>query len=324
VKVAAWSIDGGEPTRVAPSSIQLERQLEDWIERDPDLVAEGLEIVGRQVSVEAGRLDLLAVDPGGQYVVIELKSGALYIDAITQALYYAACVATMPEASLERIASDYRLRRGKPETPQAPSVRAPSDAPSLEEREVSIIVVGTGRDAGLDRLLPFLAGRYQVPIRSVTFDVFVLSNGQQLLLREVTESPPEATVTKSRYTVEAVMEIARENGVDAMMNRYLDMAKRHGIYPRPWPLCIQFSPPTNRTRYLFTVWPGRGGLWISHEALGEFYPFSVQDMARLLPSQGWHDLTDDLTTQIVGGLDELFAIAEGTDADNSSAQLPEH
>jgi hypothetical protein len=324
MKVAAWSIQGFEPKRIIPSTIALERHLEDWIERDPNLVAEGLEIVGRQVSVGAGRLDLLAVDPSGQYVVIELKPGTLYRDVVVQALDYAACVAALPEASLRQIGSDYRQRHGKPETPQAAAAAASPVAPSLEERDVSVIVVGCGKDAGLDRLLNFLGSKYEVPIRAVTFEVFELSDGQRMLLREITEKVPEPTVTKTPRTVNAVMEIARTNGFEAMMTQFLDLANRHEIYARAWPSCIMFAPPANRTRCLFTAWPTSGGhnFYVSHEALSEFYPFSGQDMARLLPAEGWHDLSDSVTTQMVSGLDELFRMAESSEKADATAPPP--
>ena len=68
-KLAAWSIDGqhaegasqqSEPKRVGRSHIGLERHLEDWIANDVTMIAEGLTLVGRQISIDDGRLDLLA------------------------------------------------------------------------------------------------------------------------------------------------------------------------------------------------------------------------------------------------------------------------
>ncbi len=54
------------PIPVPETSIDLEQHLETWIENDPALVQAGLEIVGRQMAIDGGRLDLLAIDPLGR------------------------------------------------------------------------------------------------------------------------------------------------------------------------------------------------------------------------------------------------------------------
>lgn len=68
----------GESTRkreVEP--FQSEDELEDVLHRTPRLLLdEELLVIGRQVGVEAGRLDLLALDSFGNTVVFELKKGA--------------------------------------------------------------------------------------------------------------------------------------------------------------------------------------------------------------------------------------------------------
>ena len=58
-RIGMWSIDDGSPRRVDSSSINLERDLEDWIEQDPSLMQADLTIVGRQLHTAAGPLDLI-------------------------------------------------------------------------------------------------------------------------------------------------------------------------------------------------------------------------------------------------------------------------
>jgi RecB family endonuclease NucS len=60
----------------------------------------GLTIVGRQFMTAAGPLDLLARDPQGRWVVIEIKRGVLRRETVAQALDYAACLAAFPSDEL--------------------------------------------------------------------------------------------------------------------------------------------------------------------------------------------------------------------------------
>jgi RecB family endonuclease NucS len=64
--IALWQITGSSLIRVSASQIDIEKSLEDWIERDPSLVQKDLVIVGRQLTTAAGRLDLLGIDPQGE------------------------------------------------------------------------------------------------------------------------------------------------------------------------------------------------------------------------------------------------------------------
>ena len=69
--LAVWRIDGsGAPpggqtlllTWVERSHLGLEKHLEAWIAADAKLIGGGLTIVGQQVRIDDGRLDLLAID----------------------------------------------------------------------------------------------------------------------------------------------------------------------------------------------------------------------------------------------------------------------
>ena len=94
-KLGMWQVIDGKLKRVNESSLDLERSLEDWISEDPALIQAGLVIVGRQIDLEGGRLDLLAIDPQGRWTIIELKKGFLRRETIAQAIDYASCIATL-------------------------------------------------------------------------------------------------------------------------------------------------------------------------------------------------------------------------------------
>src|SRR5690349_16641727 len=93
--LAAWTIAGSAPIRLAPASVVLEKDLESWIEEDPTLVDRGLVVLQRQLHLGvSGRLDLLCVDQQGRLVVIEIKRATLIRDAIAQAIDYASVIGT--------------------------------------------------------------------------------------------------------------------------------------------------------------------------------------------------------------------------------------
>ena len=148
-KLAAWSIHGqhaegaserSAPKRVGRSHIGLESHLENWIANDVTLIAEGLTLVGRQVSIDDGRLDLLAIDSQDRWVVIEIKPGVLDSGALAQALNYA--------ASIARLSADELCDKLEPclkdfGDPERLSARVKQQLAGEEEgREIAVLLVG--------------------------------------------------------------------------------------------------------------------------------------------------------------------------------------
>jgi hypothetical protein len=84
----------GEETDTAQVTFGLERDLEEYISRNLEQIEDGLklysngEISGRQYSTDVGRIDLLALDKSGSYVVIELKAGKAIDHVLGQILGY--------------------------------------------------------------------------------------------------------------------------------------------------------------------------------------------------------------------------------------------
>src|SRR4030066_335578 len=112
-KFKIWQVGEGIPLKLVESNVGLEKNLEGWIETDPSLLPGELEIICRQMSVEGGRLDLLALDPLGRCVIIEVKAGALFSDVISQALYYAAQIDKFSFETFESKVHDYLAKNNK-------------------------------------------------------------------------------------------------------------------------------------------------------------------------------------------------------------------
>lgn len=108
-----WKITDNRPIKVeeiqpAKEKI-LESHLEEWIEKDVTILGEPLLIIGKQVTIEdvKDRLDLLALDPQGNSVIIELKRGKLRDPVDMQGARYASYIASWKFEDFEKQASLY-------------------------------------------------------------------------------------------------------------------------------------------------------------------------------------------------------------------------
>ena len=101
-----WVVDNEDAGRITPldtaGQTDSEGLLEDILTRNPDLLEEGLQLVGRQTGTSGGPLDLLGVDRDGRLVVFELKRGTLNRDAVAQVIDYASDLDAMDPDSLYR------------------------------------------------------------------------------------------------------------------------------------------------------------------------------------------------------------------------------
>ena len=93
-----------------------EPEFEEALTRRPNLLANDLWLVGRQIQTDAGRgrLDLLGIDGGGQIVVFEIKAGKLSRGALSQAIEYAAFIDSLPISDLATLISNRSGKRGIP------------------------------------------------------------------------------------------------------------------------------------------------------------------------------------------------------------------
>ena len=275
-----WSVDGDAPRRVARSGVGLERHLENWIANDSSLLADGLTVVGRQVHLEGGPLDLLAIDWQDRWVVIELKRERLYRDALAQALDYASSIAAMDGADLEEL-----LRPGLSSLGDAAdlasAVRQQLDGED-GGRDVAVLLAGVGVDAGLERIVAHLGG-YGVPITIVSFEAFEPEGGPRLLIREVTEEQtgPPRRARRPRLNIDEIRALAAEKGVAEPFDRFLEMAQDAGLAVQPYRVGVMVAPPTNRTRYLMYARPEQGGIYLhaGPAQFAEFFPPLAEDEA---------------------------------------------
>jgi Holliday junction resolvase-like predicted endonuclease len=266
LQVGVWAIEADAPQRLQKSRIDLEVDLERWLEAHPSMLSDGLSIVGRQVHVDGGYIDLLCLDVIGRWVVVELKRERLYRDAVAQALDYAHSIQTMDPERLRQLVAN----AGDDLTDLEPQFDA-------EQRDVMIIVAGAGTDAGLERVVEFLA-RYDVPIRVVSFDSYRTTTGQQLLVREVIDEERANFATTARPVSQSVGDIsslAADHELKRAFDRIVAAAEAGSLYVRPYKVGVMLTPSTAKNRYLAYVRPEGGqGLFVHHgpEQFAEFFP----------------------------------------------------
>jgi endonuclease len=70
------------------TTVSLERDIEDHLVHHVSQIEKGLKFTGRQVKTDVGRIDLMAEDPSGTRVIIELKVGEAKDSAIGQIARY--------------------------------------------------------------------------------------------------------------------------------------------------------------------------------------------------------------------------------------------
>jgi len=318
-RIGLWHITQDGPRKLEAGRVDLEQYLEDWIARDPSLLQQGLVIVGRQIGLEGGRLDLLGLDPQGRWAVIEIKSGRVRRETIAQALDYTSCIAWMPQDELYQKVEAYLQSRGT-SLEALLEERGGQDSSENEGRDVVMYVVGTGSEPGLERMVDYLSETYGMPITLVSYEVFEIGGKQQILVRELTdlETSPPARSARPGPTVKDICAQAEQAGIGREFRMILDVASKHNLYPRPYKRSVMYTPPSNRTRMLFTAQSrpradGLLGVYVGPEAFTEFYPVTEETVVSLLGPDGWRRMTAADVETFVANLDRLFATIEQTE-----------
>ncbi len=283
---AAWAIEEQQaesvsqpsgPKRVARSKIELERHLEDWIANDVALIAEDLTLVGRQITIDDGRLDLLAIDSRDRWVVIEIKPGALDSGALAQALGYAASIARLSADNLRDKLEDRLGELGDAKKLSERVRQQLKGEEGQEGRKIAMLLVGAGIDSGLERMNQFL-GSFDIPINIVSFDVFQLDGGPKLLIREIVEESMTPRPARLQWTVDAIRREAVDAGVGKQFARFVNMAENAGLAVQPQKASVRIAPMANHTRLLMYAAPctgsssGQLGIWVSPSGFSEFFP----------------------------------------------------
>lgn len=185
--MSLWKVTSGGVQAVAPTAFKdenlLEQKLEEWIETNPQILGEPLLVIGRQVRIPdvKDRIDLLAIDPEGNVVIVEIKRTDLKDPVDVQALRYASYISKWRFEDLENAARSHLNAVGDPDFNFNESFETfcqengADDIPDLNEDQ-RIIIVGTGVREKLGSVILWLRN-HNIDIKLIEVQIYKDDDG---------------------------------------------------------------------------------------------------------------------------------------------------
>ncbi|EXG82376.1 endonuclease NucS domain-containing protein [Cryptosporangium arvum] len=170
VEIALWRADTDPPSRLAPTGVPLESQLEQLIETDPAILGEPLLLIGRQVPTGYGTfIDLLAVDAEGGLHVLELKRARTPREVVAQTLDYGSWVVGLSHSDVHEVFAGYR-----PGLPfeAAFAERFGAAPPDELNTRQHLTIVASDIDPATERIVSYLNTGFAVPVNVLFFRYF--------------------------------------------------------------------------------------------------------------------------------------------------------
>lgn len=225
-EIKLWEIKKDEKNRQTVEEIkgfnqaETENQLEEVIVRCPDLLFNGLKLVGRQTETPGGPLDLLGVDADGNLIVFELKRGSLTREAVAQIIDYTSYLSELEPEELSTHISDQSENLGTNKIDNFLAWYQETFAKNLLRfQKPKMVLIGLGADDRTRRMTSFLAEN-DIDISLITFHGFE-KNGGTLLARQIEvegRQPVIHSVTK-RSNLEKLQQRIKAMGIEDYYNK---------------------------------------------------------------------------------------------------------
>ena len=182
-----WKV-GDCPERVAGAELS-EKQVEDMIATQPEILSSDWMLIGRQEKTPYGGIvDLLAVVPDGSLVLIEIKRGKTPREVVAQALDYASWVKRL---ELSEVTAIYRRFSNGGDLAADFKERFRTQLGEDEwNQSHQIVIVAAELDDSTERIAEYLSDA-GIPINALCFRVFEHA-GEKLLSRAWLVDPSES------------------------------------------------------------------------------------------------------------------------------------
>lgn len=219
------------------SRLDVEKRIEDWIEKDISIVSNDLLIIGRQVSTDFGGLiDILCLDQNGDVVIVELKRDKTPREITAQLLDYASWIKKLSHDRITDIANQYLRDNGPLE--KAFREKFDEEIPDILNENHKMLIVASKTDDSSERIIEYLSDTYGVGINAATFQYFQ-DGKNEFLARVFLIEPDEAEYriqTKSAskrnpaLAYEELEEIADKNGVGSLHRKLAEQLEKYFNY----------------------------------------------------------------------------------------------
>lgn len=271
-RIRVWAVteDGDGKVRAQGlaevASTETEQRLEELLVASPELLLDGLSLIGRQLPSEGGILDLLGIDPDGRLVLLELKRGTLTRDAVAQILDYASDLTSYDPDQLARLIEGHSGKKGIDPVEDFTDwyAREFPNSQGVLEKIPRMVLVGLGVDSRAKRIVNFLA-ESGVDIQLLTFHAF-RSGGSLFLAKQVetTEPVPPQSLDRGITKEESkriLLQLAERQGAKELLKEVADLIQIAGPFYR-WPgkTAYSFSLPETTeegrptSRSYLTLW----------------------------------------------------------------------
>lgn len=178
VEMKIWRIDGDEPRALTATALPTERELHQFLLRDPSLLGTPLLVIGSEVPTPYGkRLDLLAIDADGNLHVLELKRDRTPREVVAQLLDYGSWVSTLSRDDVIDIAAKHLDQPFEAAFAEVFGGAPPDEVNS----ELQLTIVASALDSGSERIVNYLRS-FGVPVNAVFFS-YLEDDGRRYLAR---------------------------------------------------------------------------------------------------------------------------------------------
>lgn len=236
--IKIWEIiEKQELKEIQKSRLDLEKRIEDWIEKDISIISNDFLIVGRQVSTDfGGSIDILCLNYDGDTIIIELKRDKTPREITAQLLDYASWVKNLSNERITDIANDYLKKQGPLE--RAFKEKFNKELPEILNESHKMLVVASETDDSSERIIEYLSDDYGIAINAVTFQYFQQKE-KEFLARVFLIEPSKAeyrtqTRTASKrnpaLSYEELEEVAENNGVSDIYRKLVDELTKYFNY----------------------------------------------------------------------------------------------
>jgi len=279
--------------------------IQNWIEKQPQLLGLDLLIVGREVETAYdGRIDLLGMNAEGGLVIMELKRDRTPREVIAQVLDYASWISKFSTREVQNLADKYLPKR----LDIAFQERFDATLPETLNQSHSMLIIASAFDPSSHRIVRYLSEEHELAINTAFFTVFeesaqpFLTTDWLLDQAEVTER--SEAKTRATTSPEALVQLAGEQKISELVQACRQMASlaseeaavTYGGSFRYWfrgKMILGVNVAGGRRRS-----PGvMLDVWMSVPKLAELLPVAAKEMHAALKKD--FDTTDSGVTESV-------------------------